>query len=437
MHKMPMSSKVTALVRHRSFQNFVFLIFIQSSNALISLISIPLLIRSLGVDQFGMVNLALSVIVFANVAVNFGYSLSGPREIAVNQENPRAMSEVASKVFFSRFFFALLISVALGLLTLVDGLFQGYQIILLFSLLMLFSEATQPVWFFQGLEKMRMVSLSNLSSKLLYLVGLLLFVKGPGDAKWVNLIMGFTALGFNVVLMGYMQVKYNIRLYLPKWRLLLTSWRTNFSLFLSGLASHFSVSGGIIILSFFVNATVLGMFSMAEKVTVVLRMIPTLITQAAYPNASKLFIKDDGMFYNFVRKVYFGSIGISLFIAVIVYLFSPDIILMLSKKELEDSVDILRILSFVPVMASLNIANMIIILAGGFNKILLNATWTFCCFMIIACSLLSYFFGGPGMAYGLLGTELFIFATCSILLKANTPYFDAFYKRIFSSHYSA
>src|SRR5690606_27999071 len=266
MHKMPMSSKVTALVRHRSFQNFVFLIFIQSSNALISLISIPLLIRSLGVDQFGMVNLALSVIVFANVAVNFGYSLSGPREIAVNQENPRAMSEVASKVFFSRFFFALLISVALGLLTLVDGLFQGYQIILLFSLLMLFSEATQPVWFFQGLEKMRMVSLSNLSSKLLYLVGLLLFVKGPGDAKWVNLIMGFTALGFNVVLMGYMQVKYNIRLYLPKWRLLLTSWRTNFSLFLSGLASHFSVSGGIIILSFFVNATVLGMFSMAEKV---------------------------------------------------------------------------------------------------------------------------------------------------------------------------
>src|SRR5690606_25360116 len=308
---------------------------------------IPLLIRSLGVDQFGMVNLALSVIVFANVAVNFGYSLSGPREIAVNQENPRAMSEVASKVFFSRFFFALLISVALGLLTFVDGLFQGYQIILLFSLLMLFSEATQPVWFFQGLEKMRMVSLSNLSSKLLYLVGLLLFVKGPGDAKWVNLIMGFTALGFNVVLMGYMQVKYNIRLYLPKWRLLLTSWRTNFSLFLSGLASHFSVSGGIIILSFFVNATVLGMFSMAEKVTVVLRMIAAMITQAAYPNANKLFMKDDGMFYNFVRKVYFGSIGISLFIAVIVYLFSPDIILMLSKKELEDSVDILRILSFV------------------------------------------------------------------------------------------
>src|SRR5690606_33007613 len=99
-----------------------------------------------------------------------------------------------------------------------------------------------------------------------------------------NLIMGFTALGFNVVLMGYMQVKYNIRLYLPKWRLLLTSWRTNFSLFLSGLASHFSVSGGIIILSFFVNATVLGMFSMAEKVTVVLRMIPTLIIQAAYPD---------------------------------------------------------------------------------------------------------------------------------------------------------
>src|SRR5690554_2414520 len=86
------------LLRHKSLQNFIFLLIIQSSNVLVALISMPLLIQAVGVDQFGLVSLALAVVFLANVAVTFGYNLSGPREIAINQENKEALSAVASKV---------------------------------------------------------------------------------------------------------------------------------------------------------------------------------------------------------------------------------------------------------------------------------------------------------------------------------------------------
>ena len=66
-------------IRNKSIQNFLFLAFIQSSNVLISIISMPLLIQSIGVDQFGLVNLALSVIVLLNILVVFGYNLTAPR----------------------------------------------------------------------------------------------------------------------------------------------------------------------------------------------------------------------------------------------------------------------------------------------------------------------------------------------------------------------
>ena len=39
-------------IRNKSIQNFLFLAVIQSSNVLISIISMPLLIQSIGVDQF-------------------------------------------------------------------------------------------------------------------------------------------------------------------------------------------------------------------------------------------------------------------------------------------------------------------------------------------------------------------------------------------------
>lgn len=430
-----MSSHFLSLLRHKSFQNFVFLFLIQSSNVVISLITIPLLVQSLGVAQFGLVNLALSVIFFANVAVTFGYNLSGPREIAVNQGNTGAMSEVASKIVFSKLLFAFVACLILVLLIFVGGFFTGYQVILLFSLFLLFSEATQSVWFFQGLEKMKAVSVVNLLAKLMYLLALIFLITSPEDAKWVNFLLGITALGFNLYLWAYIHFGLKVKLSLPKWKTLLNSWKENFSLFLSGLASHFSVSGGLIILSFFASATVLGMFSMAEKITVVLRMVPTLITQAIYPNASKLFVTNHQKFYAFLKKVYLGALALSLGMSVVVSLAAPHIIRFLSKEELEASVSFLKLLSFVPFLASLNIANMIIILVGGFNRLLFDATWSFCCFMIVSCSILGYYFGGVGLACGLLATELFIFISCSVLLKIkNTLHFEAFYKRLFSSH---
>ena len=93
-------------IRNKSIQNFLFLAIIQSSNVLISIISMPLLIQNIGVDQFGLVNLALSVIILFNIVVGFGYNLSAPREVAVNQVDKSALSHLVSNVFSAKILLA-------------------------------------------------------------------------------------------------------------------------------------------------------------------------------------------------------------------------------------------------------------------------------------------------------------------------------------------
>ncbi|MEX2593005.1 MAG: oligosaccharide flippase family protein [Anditalea sp.] len=425
------------LIRHKSLHNFIFLFIIQSSNVLISLISMPLLIQALGVDQFGLVNLALSVTFLANVGVSFGYNLSGPREIAINQENKSAMSAVASKVFFSKVLLALSACIIIMILVFGFDFFSEYQVILVFSLLLLFSEATASTWFFQGLEKMRMASVANVISKVLYLLALILFINQPDDAKWVNLLLGITALGVNLLLLSYIHHELEIKIFLPKMGEVILSWKENFTLFLSTIGSHISVHGGLIILSFFASASILGMYSMAERISMVLRMAPTLIAQAVYPNASKLYQYDIHLFYGFMKKIYWGALGISLFITLFVLIFAPGIIRIISRNEFESSIQFLRILSFVPFLASLNMANMIMILVADQKNTLLNTTWIMCCYMVIAASVLTYLFGGKGLAYSLLSMELIIFAVCSVLIRKKSPeIFNGFYRRAFGSHYS-
>ncbi|MBS9523448.1 oligosaccharide flippase family protein [Litoribacter alkaliphilus] len=404
-------------IKHKSFQNFIFLAVIQSSNVLISLISMPLLITSIGVDQFGLVNLALSVIILANIWVGFGYNLSGPREVAINQKNKLALSHSVSNIIFSKVFLATLATVVLLISIFGFGLFKEYQVILAFSVMLLFSEATLPLWFFQGMEKMKLISISNVFSKLLYLMGIVLFIHNPVQAKWVNFLLGISAFSINILLLLYIHFQMQIRFYKPDFRQIYESLRNNLLLFLSNFASHIAVNGGLIILSFYATAEILGNFSLAERITMVLRIFPALVIQAIYPNASRLMQQGIDEVVLFVRKIYGLALLGGLILAIVFSLASPYIITLLSKSHLPEAVSYLQLLAFVPLFACLNIVNVLFLLITDQKTLFFKSSWLVCVYMIIASIILTQHFGPIGLCIALLSTELVSFVVNLILLR--------------------
>ncbi len=426
---------VYQLIRNKSIQNFIFLVVIQASNVLISIISMPLLIQSIGLDQFGLVNLALSVIILLNILVGFGYNLSGPREVAIYQSSTTSLSHVVSNIIFSKLVLATFASLLILLGVIVFDLFKEYQTILVFSILLLYSEATLPLWFFQGMEKMKLISIANIFSKLLFLMGIVLFIHDPEQAKWVNFLLGGSALGINFLLLLYIHFELEVLFYKPKLKQLLVSVKENLLLFLSNFASHISINGGLIILSFFATAEVLGMFSLAERITMVLRMFPALVIQAIYPNASKLYKDDLPRFFAFLNRVYLRALILGALISVATYLMAPFIVTVLAKSYLADSILFLRILAFVPFLACINIVNILILLVTDQKKLLFKASWLMCLYMIFASTLLTAAYGGVGLCIGLLSTEVVIFAICSFLIFiTNKPLFNGFFASFLGSH---
>jgi PST family polysaccharide transporter len=416
------------IIRNKSIQNFLFLSVIQSSNILISIITMPLLIQSIGLDQFGLVNLSLSVIILLNIMVGFGYNLSAPKDVAVNQQDKVALSHLVSNIFSGKILLAFLATffVVIGVFGL--DLFKEYQVILLFSCLLLFSEATLPLWFFQGMEKMKLVSITNIFSKLLFLLGIVLFIHRPEQSPWVNFMMGFFGLAINVFLLFYIHTFLEIRFYRPEFSAIWKSLKKNILFFFSNLASHISINGGLIILSFFSVAETLGMYSLAERVVMVLRLFPALIIQAIYPNAAKNYQKDELAFFRFLKNVYVRVLLVGMLITVGTYLTAPWIIQILARKPLDESVDYLRILSAVPFLACLNVGNVTLMLVADLKNLLFKASWMMCVYMLFTSSLLTSKYGGIGLCYAILSTEIIVFLICMVLLyRNNRKLFRGFY----------
>jgi len=403
-------------IRNKSLQNFLFLALIQSSTVLISIISMPLLIQSIGAEQFGWVNLSLSIIIVFNILVGFGFNLNAPREVALNQTNKEALSQLVSNVFSAKLLLALFSTglILIGAYGL--NLFQGYQSVLVFSVFLLFSEAAFPLWFFQGMEKMKLVSIATIFSKLFFLMGLVLFVQEPSQSLWVNFLLGIAGLGVNLCLLGYIHLVLHIRFFSPQFSSILRSLQDNLLLFFSTLASHISINGGLIILSFFSTGSTLGLYSLAERVVMILRLFPALIIQAIFPNASKLYQADQPAFFSFLKKVYLGTLTIGALISIVTYLAAPWIISVLSRGELNGAVGYLQLLAAIPFLACLNVGNIIILLVTNLRDLLFHASWMFCAYMICVSTVLTHFYGGAGLCIAILSTELMVFFICLYLL---------------------
>ena len=401
--------------RNKSLQNFLFLALIQSSTILISLISMPLLIQSIWAEQFGWVNLSFSVIIVFNILVGFGFNLNAPREVALNQSNKEALSQLVSNVFSAKILLAVFSTILILIGAYGLNLFQGYQTILVLSVFLLFSEATFPLWFFQGMEKMKLISIANVFSKLLYLLGIVLFIRDPEQSKWVNFILGTSGLGINILLLIYIHFALDIKFYKQRFIELFTLLKNTGLLLLSNIVTHFSINGALVVLSFFASATTLGLFSLAERISMVLRMFPAMVIHSIFPNASKLLKEDLSAFISYLKKVSFVAFAVGLTVSLAVFGLAPFIIQIFSKGEFVDSISYLRVLAFIPLLACLNIMNVVIFLVNGQNNLMFKSSWMMGLFMVSNSIFLTSQYGAIGLCYAMLSTEIVVFLICCVL----------------------
>lgn len=221
-----------------------------------------------------------------------------------------------------------------------------------------------------------------------------------------------------------------ILFYKPRFKQIFASLKDNVLLFFSNLASHISINGGLIILSFFSTAEILGMFSLVERIIMVLRIFPALIIQAIYPNAARIYTEGLAPFVLFVRKIYSWSLLIGFSISVITYYIAPYAVLLLSKSDLPEAVTFLRILSFVPFLACLNIANIIMLLVTDQKNQLFKSSWMMCVYMLIVSIFLTDRYGGIGLSWALLSVEVVVFIISTTLLYSKSKVMTAMFYRI-------
>ena len=320
------------------FENYASMTFIQGANVIIGLLIYPYLIRVLGKEAYGSYVVAVAIISFFLLFISFGFHLPALKQISLNQNNLEKQQEMVSFVFTAKSILFLFATIILGLLIFFVPFFRINYLLYLIVFATVISDILFPVWYFQGVQKMKVVTVIQIGIKILFIPFIFIFVKKPDDLLIFATIFSSMSVISAVVSVFYLKIKEKIVLRFIKISKLKILFKESLPLFWSNLMVTAKLEGVTLIIAKFIGVADVAVYDLARKIINILQMITGSINISLFPKAVSATKE-------LVKKIilYEGLFGI---IAIILLtLFGYPLILLLGGSTMTTAYPLMLILS--------------------------------------------------------------------------------------------
>lgn len=343
--------------------NFSYLVILNVFNMILPLITYPYLIRVLGKETYGLVVFVQAIIAYLLIIISFGFNISATKEISIHRNNNEKLSEIVSSI--------LIIKCCLFVLTLGILYFslyfipqaKDYKILFYLSMWICVYELIFPIWYFQGIEKMKYITYITLISRLIFLGLIFVFINTEKDYLFLPIINGIGAILSGVLSLYIIFVKHQISFKFQHISVLKIYIKESIPIFLSNVSIKLYVSTNKVLVGSFLGMSEVSYYDLAEKIVSVLKVPQGILGQALFPKINK--DKD----LNFVRKIFFISLIVNSLIYISLLLLADFFILFLGGIEMMNAKVVLLIMGCsIPLVGMSNIFGIQLLIPFGFIR---------------------------------------------------------------------
>lgn len=392
--------------KKRLMSNFFSLSVLQGANYILPLITLPYLVRVLGVEYFGLLAFAGATVTYFSILTDYGFNLTATREISIHRDNKAKVIEIFSSVMTIK---VILMFVSFLLLTILVFSFEKFSkdaLVYFLTFGTVVGQVLFPVWFFQGMERMKYITYLNILSKVIFTIAIFVFVQEQSDFYLVPLLTSIGFLVAGIWSLYLVKKEFGVRFELQTIDTIKYHLVEGWDIFISSVFGSMYRSSNIIILGFLTNNTIVGYYSIAEKVVKTLQTLQDVVGNTLFPYLSKKFSITNKSFFD-LNKRFFNFIFLIYLSLSLITMFSSEYIIYILMGEFNEIAILnLQIMSFV-------------ILVGGFNYyygilglVSMNYKKDFSRYIIITglfnllfCTVLVYLYPNYGAAISMIISE--------------------------------
>lgn len=182
--------------------NYSHMTILQVVNSFFYILIYPFVINTVGLENYGLYVFATSIAAYFMVFINFGFDMHAAKLISLDQNDQQLHASLISSVTVAKVLLELFaITVFLVLLVNIPFLRSNWLLFLLCFANTL-SCIFLPVWYFHGMQKMKILTIIQLSLKFLSLPAIFFLVDGVDDIDVYTFIVVATNVLSAVIAFG-------------------------------------------------------------------------------------------------------------------------------------------------------------------------------------------------------------------------------------------
>ncbi|OHD90694.1 oligosaccharide flippase family protein [Sulfuricurvum sp. RIFCSPLOWO2_12_FULL_43_24] len=386
-------------------KNIASLSALQMINFAVTLLILPYLARVLGVAGWGSIVFVQLVINYLLWVTNWGFYLGVTRRVSARRNNEKVLAGLLFNTLVAQWLLTLVVFFFMGAILFILDIPMSQKLMYIVASGLLIGNALTPIWYLNGLEKIREAAMIQLSAKLLAIPLIFIFVHEKTDSLTYLLIntLCSIAVGSFVMYQLYRQGHLN-------WKPLsfvkvLRVIKVDYRLFLGALWANLNGSLIPTILGIVGGPAALGYYNLAERAKSAAITVLQPISQALFPRMCYLFQHDHKSAHRLLKRSAMILLGLSGIVSIVLFVFAADVLRLLGGDEFIEGEHVLQWMAFTTFFttASAFMTHQILIPAGRSNSYNYAMFMTLALNAILVMPIIS--------AYGALGAAIVLFVT--------------------------
>ena len=317
--------------------NSIMLFIFNIAKIVFPFITLPYLTRVLTKDTYGTVTYVKTVMTYMQVFVDFGFVLSGTKDIVKNLGNKEKLNTIIGDTLIARTILGILGYIVILILSLILPILRENIIYTLISYTAVFGSIYLMDFVFRGYEKMHVITIRFILMKIISTIFTFILIKNDSNVLLIP-ILDVISTAIAIILVMFEQRKLDIKMAHSKISSIIAKIKDSFIYFLSNAASTSFNALSTIVIGIYLSKTEVANWGLCMQIIGTIQACYSPITDGIYP---EMIRSKNIKLIKKILKIFTPIVGIGCIAA---YFLAPLGVNVLGGNKYLEVVPILRIL---------------------------------------------------------------------------------------------
>ncbi|MBT0723486.1 oligosaccharide flippase family protein [Rosenbergiella sp. S61] len=326
-----------------NIKNLFYISTVQVVNYLFPIITVPIIARTFGPENVGIINYIAAIVGYFSLFVNYSFNYTGVRWLS---RNPADKNVLFCGIFIVQLAIFIFCTILFSVVIYLFQDLQRYSLLCWVSYFSCIASLFTQNWFLQSFSNFKVIAIFSFITKLITFILIILFISDKNDLVLYSAILNVTTFLTSLTIFIYTFRKYEIKAIIPSFFFIKSLISDGKYLFLSSIVTNIYTTTGIVILGVLSTKLDVGYYTSAQKLMDVSKSIVLLpISQIIFPILARKFGEGKEQGLETVKKVLPIFIVISIMFLFFINIFDELIVMLLFGKEFLPIISLVRILS--------------------------------------------------------------------------------------------